>query len=913
MTSGPPIGASYRFGIFVANLHTGELLRKGAPVKLQDQPFQLLALLLEHPSEIVSRESVRERLWPANTFVEFDASLSVAVRKLRDALDDDADNPRFVETVPRKGYRFIAPVERLDVEPTNLTSPSESLSSRIPPTTVVASAREASADVAPPVPISNQLGWVALIGAVALAALLGFVFRWYRKPAASPASVALNASTAVATSVQAPFRRSVAVLGFRNLPGRPEEAWLSQAFTEMLNTELAAGGNLRMVSDEDVASAKREILPGNQDSLARATLARVREKSGADVVLLGSYTPMAGPTGQRIRLDVRLQDTFNGETIAEEAIVGKEQDLFELASRAGADLRKSLGIDSISVNDANSIRASLPSNETAVRYYSQGMAKLWAFDFVGAREELTKAIQADPTFPLAHSALADALGHLGYSGKASEEAQRAMELSQHLTEEDQLLARGQYQRAISRWPEAVETYRKLFVLRPDSLDYGLRLAAMQLHGKSSDALETVKTLRGFPPPRNDDPRIDLMEASAQIDSDLAKARDAAKRAVTKGTAQGSPLMVARAYGILCQQGSSVGPSTEDFANDCEQARKGYAAAGDYNNEARTLNDAAVLHFQRGELGESETMWRAAAKEFHAVRDLEGVAASSNNLGVTLFREGKLKEGRKLLNESVPSYQAVGDKDGLALVYVDLGDVSREEGNLSDAEAQYQRAKVLADEIGDKSASATVLFGVASIEQDKGALDAAQTTYGQSLSTRKEIGEMQSAEQSQLALARIALEQQRFAEAKTDARKSQEYFQQEHLADDQLAASIVQIHALLAQGQHQAASEEAERARALAAKSEDRLVGLEFSAAAALAATAGGHTDEARKQLQQAFREAHDRGLVRIELEIRLAMAEVEKQSGNGARVKAQLDSVQKDAQKRNFGLIAQEAARAAAH
>src|SRR5262245_55220236 len=94
MTQGPRNVSRYRFGIFTASVGTRELLRKGVAVKLQDQPFELLGLLLEHPGEIVSKESVRQRLWPANTFVEFDASLSVAVRKLRDALDDDADNPR---------------------------------------------------------------------------------------------------------------------------------------------------------------------------------------------------------------------------------------------------------------------------------------------------------------------------------------------------------------------------------------------------------------------------------------------------------------------------------------------------------------------------------------------------------------------------------------------------------------------------------------------------------------------------------------------------------------------------------------------------------------------------------------------------------------------------------------------------
>ena len=106
--------AVFRFGVFAADTGTGELLRKGVRVKLQEQPFRLLELLLQNAGEIVTRENVRQRLWPGNTFVEFDASLSVAVGKLRDALNDDADSPRFIETVPRRGYRFIAPVERKD-------------------------------------------------------------------------------------------------------------------------------------------------------------------------------------------------------------------------------------------------------------------------------------------------------------------------------------------------------------------------------------------------------------------------------------------------------------------------------------------------------------------------------------------------------------------------------------------------------------------------------------------------------------------------------------------------------------------------------------------------------------------------------------------------------------------------------
>src|SRR6516162_8498305 len=100
----------FRFGLFEADPASGELLKQGEQMRLQDQPFRMLVLLLERAGEVVTREELRDRLWPQQTFVEFDNGLNVAVKKVRDALGDDAENPRFVETVPRRGYRFIAPV-----------------------------------------------------------------------------------------------------------------------------------------------------------------------------------------------------------------------------------------------------------------------------------------------------------------------------------------------------------------------------------------------------------------------------------------------------------------------------------------------------------------------------------------------------------------------------------------------------------------------------------------------------------------------------------------------------------------------------------------------------------------------------------------------------------------------------------
>src|SRR5450631_4703744 len=94
-----------QFGNFEADLRAGELRRDGSRIKLQEQPFRVLTLLLEHPGEVVSREELRNRLWPADTFVDFDHSVNAAIKRLRDALGDSAESPRFVETLPRRGYR----------------------------------------------------------------------------------------------------------------------------------------------------------------------------------------------------------------------------------------------------------------------------------------------------------------------------------------------------------------------------------------------------------------------------------------------------------------------------------------------------------------------------------------------------------------------------------------------------------------------------------------------------------------------------------------------------------------------------------------------------------------------------------------------------------------------------------------
>src|SRR5690348_5191524 len=723
----------YSFGLYVLDPVNGTLTRNSARVRLQEQPFQLLLLLVERAGQIVSREEIRNRLWPQNTFVEFDKSLGVAVLKVREALGDEASNPRFIETIPRRGYRFIAPVK--------VATAHVSASSTATPAgpTVFASPRRLYA---------TKHG---LIVATLVLLLLGTAFYLLRARHGAPRSTA-QAGTSIP---RIHVRRSVAVLGFRNLPGRPEDNWLSSAFCEMLNTELAAGGELRMVSGEDVARAKSELPLRDEDSLGKSTLQRLRTNPGADVVVVGSYTMIPADPKRRIRLDVRLQDTAGGETIAEESVSGDENDLFNLVSDLGGKLRRSLGVAAPSEGLEIATRAALPSNERAARLYAEGRARLWAFDYFAARDLLNKAIAADPNFPLSHAALSDVWWHIGYDARARAEAQRALDLSNHLSQEQRLLVEGQYQRTVEEWPKAIETYRSLFRLFPDNLVYGLLFASTQMHLSAADSLQTLALLRQLPPPLGDDARIDMTEASAWINSDFNKARSAAKLAIEKATAQGSPVIVSRTYGILCQQEPSIGASTEAI-NICQSALKAGIAAKDPNGEAMMRTDLAAHHYRRGDLAESAQMFHQAVKKFRQVGNRDGVATALSNFADICLSQGDLMEAKKLLEESIPEYQAVDDKEGIALNLDSLGDIWRQNGELDKAETAYRKAEVIARQIEDKDATAYVLNGLGDLALDRGDLASARKSYEEALRLRNQAGEKQAATESRVSWPNLPL-------------------------------------------------------------------------------------------------------------------------------------------------------------
>jgi tetratricopeptide (TPR) repeat protein len=305
----------------------------------------------------------------------------------------------------------------------------------------------------------------------------------------------------------------------------------------------------------------------------------------------------------------------------------------------------------------------------------------------------------------------------------------------------------------------------------------------------------------------------MTEASAWINRDFTKASAAAKLAIEKATAQGSPVIVSRTYGILCQQEPSIGASTEAI-NVCQNALAAGLAAKDPNGEAMMRTDLADLYDLRGDLAESAQMFQQAVKKFRRVGNRDGVATALSNFADTRLSQNELVEAKKLLEESIPEYQAVDDKEGVVLNLDSLGDIWRQNGELNKAGTAYRQAEVIARKIEDKNATAYVLSGMGDVALDRGDLALSRTRYEESLELRNQAGEKQTAAESRVSLAKLAIEEGHASDAEAAVREYKDQFHREQQADDDLGASIALIDALLAQGKQGEAQKEMEAARQL---------------------------------------------------------------------------------------------------
>ena len=214
---------------------------------------------------------------------------------------------------------------------------------------------------------------------------------------------------------------------------------------------------------------------------------RLRNNLSADYVVSGAYLSIGEGPGQKVRLDLRLQDTRNGELVASASDTRTMLQLVNLVTNAGALLRRQLNAGSAGDADSASVRGSVPESAEAARNYSEGLERLRTFDTLGARELLRNAVNAAPGHALSHAALAAASSLLGYDVEARTEAKKALDLSAGLRREEHLAIEGQYFETTHAWDKAVATYQTLRNEYPDNLEYGLRLAAAETQARRGPA------------------------------------------------------------------------------------------------------------------------------------------------------------------------------------------------------------------------------------------------------------------------------------------------------------------------------------------------------------------------------------------------------------------------------------------
>lgn len=905
---------SRRFGVFELDLRAAELRKRGIRIKLQEQPFQILSLLLEHPGEVVTREELRQKLWPAQTFVDFDRSLNKAMTKLRSALGDSAESPRYVETIPRHGYRFLAPVRSHHKEHASNAGGAESGNGRAGVSRQNGSngysrgehpsGSALDATVFESRSLFARIGRKRLYGVSALFACILLGAGGYSR---------MHQPAVLGGSMVTP-RRSVAVLGFKNLSGDAQEAWLSTALSDWLTTELTAGEQLRAIPAESVARMKMELPLPDADSLGTESLVRIRKNLGTDFIVAGSYAKLGGSSDGPIRVDLRLQDTRSGETISAVSEAGTEAHLLDLVSRAGERLREKLGVRAVTREEAAEVAIALPAKPETAKLYSQGLAKLRVFDALDARDLLQKAVAAEPDFALSHAGLAAAWAQLGYEEHARTEAKAAFNFSRNLSRAERLLVEGRYREMSRDWGRAIEIYRALFDFFPDNLDYGLSLAKAQYYAnKWKDALNTTAALRQLPAPLCDDPRIDLAETDAARSlGDSKTAEIALARAAEKARLAGASLLLAKAR--LAQAWLFENSGKQDKVEGAiQEAKQLYLAANDRQGVAAAATLEAIALERQGDYLGAKKRYEESLAIYRVAGNRSSLSNEYDNLGDTLLYLGDLSGARRSYAEALTNYREMGDQNGAALAKLGLGDVFLELGKHSEAKAAYEEALEICRQLGNRGREASVLAGLARLQRLGGDTAAARKNDAAAIAMFQSVGDNTEAEHVRVQLGELLLDEGKNKEAAGMAERAAAVFEETRAGRYAAQAKLLLAQALAAKGRMAEARNNVEDVLAFAKESHNQ--GLELSAAviAARVLSAFGNAqdvNESKRRLSRVIAEASAGGFGDEALEGRLALGQIELNSGNLPAGRARLEALEKDSLDAGLILVARKASAA---
>jgi TolB-like protein/DNA-binding winged helix-turn-helix (wHTH) protein/Tfp pilus assembly protein PilF len=423
------------FGEFHADLRSRELLRYGSKVRLPDQAFQLLAMLLERPGELITREEIKKRLWSGDTFVDFDHGLNNAVNRLREALDDSAAVPCYVETLPRRGYRFIGAIN----------SP--------PPLQAAPISVKAQAET-PPLSSKSSQKW-------------GSLRIWIRVAAAVCALLLLLLGVRSRSRLSASQIHSLVVLPLENLSGDPSQEYLADGITDALITDLANIRSLRVVSRTSAMHYKG----------SRKSLSEIARELDVDAVVEGSVAR----SGSRVRVNAQLVQSTNDKHLWAKRYEQELGDIIELQNSLAEAISQEIAVK-LSPEERLRMRSQRPVNAEAYEAYLKGRFywnKRTVPALQTAKTYFEEATQKDPRYALAYAGLADVYDVLGSGVAAALPPREAMPLARGAAlkaiELDEGLAEGHTSLAGIKfsfdwdWQGAETEFRRAIELNPNDV------------------------------------------------------------------------------------------------------------------------------------------------------------------------------------------------------------------------------------------------------------------------------------------------------------------------------------------------------------------------------------------------------------------------------------------------------------
>ncbi|HEY6770358.1 MAG TPA: protein kinase, partial [Candidatus Sulfotelmatobacter sp.] len=729
-----------------------------------------------------------------------------------------------------------------------------------------------------------------------------------------------------------PGRRSVAVLGFKNLSGDPQKSWLSTALSEMLTTELAQGDQLRTIPGESVAQMRMNLSLPDAESFSEATLDRIRRNLGSDDVVLGSYLSLGDGL---MRLDLRLQDTAAGQTLASVSEKGNESEIDELISKAGAELRAKMGIASLSDAQSALVRASLPANPQAAKLYSEGLQKLRLFDALAARDLLEKAVAIDPTHAPTHSALAQAWSTLGYDTKAKEQAKLALGLSENVSREERLSIEGRSHELLEEQAEAIENYRALWQFFPDRVEYGLLLIRAQIKvGQSNEAEAVLSNLRKLSLSEADEARVDLAETNiAYAQSNFKRQQAAGEQAANRGRSVGANLLVAEALQAEGVASEHMGQQ-EKAIRLCSESGELYSAAGYRQGAARALLLHGDILFDSGDFEGARKQYAQALPVFQEIGAQKSIRGSFERMGNVLYAEGKLNESKEFYNralqfdisihdpvglasdygniandldglgdlkaalnmqqQALAAFSELGDRRGTSATLNNLGNLWVEMGDLAKAKKSFDQALALAREITYRVGEPNPIAGMGDVLVAQGRLGEARKQYQQAIALCEENNDQDFAAQIHTALAGVALYEGKYSEGEALARQTIQTFEKSNSPGNSAWAHALLSRNLLGEGNVKEAAAAASKSLTSARLVAGESVPYDPILADARVKAKSGQIRDARQELEHMLTSARKHGYRLAEYNARFAVAEIESWSG-ASSARASLIDLAKDA------------------